>query len=211
MNQDIIFFDVETSGLDPKENEIIEMAAIRVDPTGSVVAQYSDKIRPTKPVGEKAAKINRYSEEAWKDSIPFKTALNTLKSSVLHNRPESFIVVAHYGQFDQMFLNAECARIEEKVPFDGRKWIDTFHLSWPLLVAGAIESQSLTSLGKYFGVPLDRAHTALGDVEILCCVYDRLMKRYMLITEAEGAIRGIGKSIMEKGIELIGGSSVESK
>jgi DNA polymerase III epsilon subunit-like protein len=92
------------------------------------------------------------------------------------------------------------------MPFEGRRWIDPMHMAWPLLVAGVVPDIKLGTLVKYFGIEPKDLHTALGDTIALAQVYERMMKRYMIITEAEGFVRDIGKSIMEKGLEIISGT-----
>jgi DNA polymerase III epsilon subunit-like protein len=206
MNQELIFFDTETGGLDPEKFDIIEMAAVRIDAAGNVVAQYSDKICPTLPVDPKAAQINGYSEESWKNAVSFENALETLKTAILRNRSKSYILVAYNEKFDQAFFRSACKRIGEEMPFEGRRWVDPMHMAWPLLVAGVVPNLKLGSLVKYFGVSPDNLHTALGDTIALAQVYERMMKRYTLVTEAEGFVRNVGKSIMEKGLELISGT-----
>lgn len=199
MNQHHIFFDVETSHLDCELGEIIEIAAIRTDEEGNTLSGFYDKIKPTKSVDLEAAKINRYNEKDWKNSVPFITALDTLKSSII--KPyggKKFVVVAHVAQFDKTYLQLECKRYKQDEPFATRYWIDTAQLAWPFLFSGIILDRKLNTLCKFFDVDTNNLHNALRDVEALSQVYWRMMKRYKLAMSVDNDVRKAASGLIEK-------------
>jgi DNA polymerase III epsilon subunit-like protein len=198
MNQDHIFFDVETSSLDPKSGEIIDIAAIRTDRTGTVLASCSDRIQPRKPVDESCAKVNGYKPEDWASACTFKVAMNTLRKVVLAQHfQEKFVVVAHFADFDRMFLTACCEREQEPVPFEGRAWLDTAQISWPLIAGNMIPSRSLEALTKYYGIENSAAHTAIGDARAVMGVYWEMIRRFGTSLKLEEYARKKGGPTVE--------------
>lgn len=67
----IALTDIETLGLDPKENEIIEIACIIFDSkTFKIIDTFESKIKPLYPenADPKAIECNGFTEEEWKDA-----------------------------------------------------------------------------------------------------------------------------------------------
>ena len=83
IDRDHIFIDLETTGLDPSTGDIIEVAAIRTDNVGNLIATYSDKITPKVPVTIEASRVNGYTEEKWAQAISIEAAMATMTASIL--------------------------------------------------------------------------------------------------------------------------------
>lgn len=178
MQQDHIFIDVETTGLDPKTNSIIEIAAIRTDSQGKITDSYTDRIIPSTEVSESAAKVNGYDAEKWTDAVPFATAMHALSKAIVENKGERVVMVAHFADFDRSFIKANCERASTTNPLPERAWIDTGALLWPLAFNGAIKSRALESACAYFDIINTSPHTAPGDCLATCKLYWTLMRRY---------------------------------
>jgi len=113
----LAFIDTETTGLDPTNNEIIEIAVkiIDNDMYDVELMTYSDieyefegkfKIRRMDLANSKALEINGYNEEEWQG------AYNWSKSACerLLGRLKGCVVVGHNVQFDINFIREECKR-----------------------------------------------------------------------------------------------------
>lgn len=172
MNNNLLFFDCETGGLDPSTSDMIEVGAILTDPTGkTVLKEYSAKVLPNKPVAPEAAAINGYDAKMWSEQ-----AVNI--DVAMHNILEmarNAMVVAHNTPFDWSFLMAS---------LQGKRWpgryykVDTMALSMPLLLAGKIDNLKLDTLARHFGLVNEKAHSALGDVRVCRELYLKLMGLY---------------------------------
>jgi len=205
MRQEHIFFDIETSSLDPKKGEILEMAAIRTDRRGNILATTSDKIKPTKPVDDDAARVNGYNPEAWENAATFPEAMATMRSVLLSPMfDEKFVVVAHFADFDRSFLSNACAEYKEPEPFEKRAWICTGALAWPLVYSDMISSRSLESLCKHFGIRNPAAHTASGDATATMNVYWAMMRRYSTSLKGEEFARDIGGKTFKTVRDMLG-------
>ena len=111
----LAFIDTETTGLDPINNEIIEIAIkiidteiIRTTCRTDVVYEFEGKfkIRCMETASSTALVINGYNEEEWKDAYSWsKPACERLVE-----RLKDCVVVGHNVQFDIDFIREECRR-----------------------------------------------------------------------------------------------------
>src|SRR5699024_7249645 len=92
--------DVETTGLSPEDDRIIELAIIRADEHGRFIDRWVSRFRPEQPVGATLAHAPRFAELA----VTVGRALQGL------------VVVAHNADFDLSFLRAEFARASLPMP-----------------------------------------------------------------------------------------------
>jgi DNA polymerase III epsilon subunit-like protein len=171
---DLMFFDVETGGLDPDRHDIIDIACVRTDPTGkTVLDEYSSRIIPVRPVDAAAARVNGYTAEKWAaGAVPLNTAMvHVLKVA------RDCLFTAHNVSFDWSFLEAAMKECQQRWPSTYHK-IDTVALAMPMLRAGLVENVKLTTLTKFFGIEHTDAHSALSDARACREVFLRLDSVY---------------------------------
>lgn len=70
MSMNLLFLDVETSGLNPLIHEIIEICMVETLPDGTIIRQFNSKIKPQYEVNPEAAKVNGYTPEKWVGAPP---------------------------------------------------------------------------------------------------------------------------------------------
>jgi len=73
----IIFFDLETTGLDITKDRIVELCYIRVEPNGNEESK-SMRINPERHIPEEASKVHGIYDEDVKDCPTFKQVAKTL-------------------------------------------------------------------------------------------------------------------------------------
>lgn len=95
--------DVETTGLSPVDERIIELAIIRADEHGRPIDQWASRVHPEKPVG--AAHLHGLADADLESAPRFSELALTLGSAL-----QGLVVVAHHTEFDNSFLRAEFAR-----------------------------------------------------------------------------------------------------
>lgn len=101
----IVILDLETTGLCPKENEIIEFGCIIVHQDGNaetIVRKYF--MRKPETAELKALQINQYDADLWEEE-----AIDMSAEAALELRrilSASSVIVAHNPQFDISFLRA---------------------------------------------------------------------------------------------------------
>lgn len=175
ITKDLVFLDTETTGLDPRKHELLEIAAVRTTPDGlTVKGEYERRVVPLRisdadPV---ALNVNGYRPEEWRDAVPPLQALSELQAFAA-----DAVIVGHNVNFDLSFLDALAHSNNVSNTWYKYK-VDTVSLAWPLYVTGKIEKPSLEALETYFGYRRQQRHRALVDVRACMFVYGALVKSY---------------------------------
>ena len=176
--QDLLFVDVETTGLDPTKHELLEVAARRTSPDGqTILGEYTAKLRPLNLAAAepKALEVNKYSEEEW---APEKCVARDVVVKELHRIAQNCVLVGHNVSFDEGFLRALFYQANLQPPWGYHK-VDTVALAWPLYVTKPdLEGVSLVKLAKYLELPTQPVHRAAADVAACHALYMHLMKKW---------------------------------
>lgn len=144
--------DVETTGLSPKQDRIVELAVIRVDGTGGVIDQWSTRFDPEGPVG--ATHIHGITQADVDGQPKFRDLAATLAPHL-----SGVPIVAHNAPFDLAFLRAEFRRAGWDVP-----WLPAYcTLDGSREYLPLLDRRRLADCCWAVGVPLEGAHSALGD------------------------------------------------
>ncbi len=161
-------FDIETSGLDPLKDEVLEIAAVKMRGK-EVLGTYECLIRPTKGISPEVTKINGLNEiYLLANGIELKKALSDFLGFV----GDSIIVGHNIKSFDWLFIANWTQKVGLQLPTEP-KFIDTLELSRKLL---NLQKYNLGAVGKHFGHELVNAHRALPDTEFNAKVFVELME-----------------------------------
>ncbi|HEX9728824.1 MAG TPA: UvrD-helicase domain-containing protein [Gemmatimonadales bacterium] len=160
--QDFVAFDLETTDLDIRTCEIVEIGAARVR-GGEVVEQFHALVRPRARMSAGAQKTHGYDEAALAGERLFEDVWPAFRRFVADD-----LLVAHNGEaFDVPVLRRMAAGqegLEQLVFFDSL-----------LLVRSLFRSGGrLEDLALRFGVDTGRAHHALDDAVTLARVFTAL-------------------------------------
>ena len=146
-----VCIDLETTGLQPKTDKIIEIGAIRVD-EGVITGEWESLVNPERKLEERIVELTGIQDEqlaaAKKISELFPDLL-----AFLGERP----LLGHSVNFDFAFLKRAAAK--EKLTFE-RQGIDTLKIARKYLKE--LESRSLGALCRHYEIP-HKAHRALDD------------------------------------------------
>ncbi len=178
---DLAFVDIETTGLDARVHEIIEIAVVRVrqiwdvneKPVFEKLFEWSAKIKPERlnvadPI---ALKINGYIASDWIGSVSLESALRDFAE-----KTDGAIMVAHNVAFDNGFIEENFARYGIKNLMHYHR-LDTVSFAFGKLAHTAeIGRYSLGELCKYFGIVNERAHSALSDARADFELFKKLME-----------------------------------
>jgi superfamily I DNA/RNA helicase/inhibitor of KinA sporulation pathway (predicted exonuclease) len=159
---DCVIFDLETTGLDRNEAEIVEIAAVRLR-GWEVIDEFHTLVRPRVAIEAGAARTHGFSEADVAEAPYFETVW-----PAFHDFIGSDVLVAHNGyDYDIPILARMVGRTGEPfsvVPFD------TLQLARTLFPRSA----RLEHLAERFGIDCGRAHHARDDVRTLAQVFRRL-------------------------------------
>jgi DNA polymerase-3 subunit epsilon len=158
--------DLETSGLEPSNSRIIEIAILLMNSKGEVQEEYATLVNPGNgQVGPTF--IHHITEEAVSTAPTFEEIAGDILS-----RLENRIVVAHHAAFEDKFLASEFRRAGVKLP--ALPTIDTL-----LLVRQIIDlpNYKMDTVLQHFGIDGLDLHTALGDVRALAKILPEMLKQ----------------------------------
>ena len=167
----LAFVDTETTGLDPDQHEVIEVAIILVQ-DGKTLHTLHRKIKPQhlELADKKALEINGYAAnpDAWALALPMREVGPDIVSLL-----QGAVLVGHNVGFDEVFLRQNLARagVKGKVPFHK---IDTVTLAFEHLHPLGLKRVALDSIRDFLGWTKEGAHTALKDTEDTKKLFDLL-------------------------------------
>lgn len=155
-NDNIIVFDVESTGIEVTEDEIVQIAAIKINKGGNVIDTFERFLKNKKSVG--ASKfVHGFSDEFLKENGGEKeTVLNDfLKFS------KDAVIVGHNVQYDVNILTSELEKLclgnaEFKGVFDT---LDIYRRFYPNAV-----NHKLETLSKVFNTKNKPTHNAMDDI-----------------------------------------------
>lgn len=150
-------FDLETTGMSPLNDRIVEIAAVRIDTDGEQF-RYQSLINPRKNIPSHASHVHGITTDMVKDAPSFVKVghqfLDFIKETTL---------VAHNARFDLGFLQESLSR--SGLPLWKGKTMDSI----PLIkqAYAGLPSYSLQSLRSTFNLSdsAGPAHRAFADVE----------------------------------------------
>jgi DNA polymerase III epsilon subunit-like protein len=180
---DVVWFDLETGGMSDKNYPIIEIGAVRTDPSHRhVIGTFETKLAvPAGMLVEyEAAQINGYTDDLWRDAPEASVALK----SFLKWLPPSFVPAGYSVSFDMRFLRTAFSRYALPTP----GWSDTtidplYTIRRTLKKRNLVENSQLATACEYYKIYNDTKHRALADAERARLVYLKLMGH-----EAESSI-----------------------
>jgi len=166
------FIDIETTGLDLIENEIIEIGGIITTEKLKVIEEFELKIKPEhiERANRVSLKVAHYDPDLWIDAIPLKDAMNILSKKV-----KDCIMVGQNIAFDSSFLEYAFLKTNIKNTMHYHR-LDTISIAWAKLHKDKkLKHFSLREMCKYFGIKNERAHSALPDARATFELYKKLM------------------------------------
>lgn len=138
----LVALDVETTGLNPESDNIIEIAIVRFNKIGEVVEKFVSLINPGREIPVEAKIVNGIDENMLENEPKFKDIAEEIKKFL-----EGKTVLIHNADFDISFLKKEFQDCGEKFPeFDV---IDTLYIARKYF---NFSSNSLSSLAKNYKI-----------------------------------------------------------
>lgn len=186
-----ISIDLETTGLNPKLDRIIEIGAVKVV-DGQIVDTFETLINPGRKLEERITDLTGITDEDLADKPYIEDVLPKLfefmeEPDVSRDLPKvigekagacTLPLLGHSILFDYSFLKK--AAVDRKVKFE--KWgIDTLKIARKYLPE--LEHRSLGYLCNYYQIP-HKAHRALNDAEATHLLYQRLCQEFYREEEA---------------------------
>lgn len=158
------FVDIETTGLDPSADEIIEIGAVFVE-RGEIVRRQRWLVQPGRPIPPLITALTGLGDDAVAGAPLLEVVGPQVRAALA-----GWTLVAHNAAFERAFL-------EELV--EGAAFVDSCELAH--LLFPELPSHSLDSLLKWTGLGEGARHRALDDAE------DTFLVTRALLREAAGS------------------------
>ena len=167
LKRPIIFFDLETTGIDTAKDRIVEISMVKINPDGERTVK-TRRINPGMHIPAEATAIHGITDDDVKECPSFAQIARSLAQ---------FIEGCDFGgfnsnRFDLPMLVEEFMRAGVEVDFRRRKFIDVQNIFHKL------EQRTLIAAYKFYcDKDLTDAHSAEADTlatyEVLCAQLDR--------------------------------------
>jgi DNA polymerase-3 subunit epsilon len=176
----IVFFDLETTGINITNDRIVEISYLKVKPDGSEESR-TRRINPQTPIPKQATAIHGITDEDVKDCPTFKEVAKSLATQIEGCDLAGF----NSNRFDIPMLAEEFLRAGVDIDLNKRKFIDVqtiFH---------KMEQRNLIAAYKFYcGKELTEAHSAEGDAR---ATYEILMSQLDRYPELENDVGALSK------------------
>lgn len=165
----IIFFDLETTGIDVAKDRIVELCYIKVFPNGNEESK-TMRLNPEVHIPEQASAVNGIYDEDVADCPTFKEVAQELKSAFVGCDLAGF----NSNRFDIPLLVEEFLRAGvSDIDFTKVKMVDVQNIYHKL------ERRTLIAAYKYYcGKDLENAHSADADTRATLEVLEAQLDHY---------------------------------
>ena len=163
-----VAFDLETTGLDPRLDQIVEIGAVKFDKQG-LIARFSTLVNPGIPMPAEAEKVNKISDEMLRGKPAIADVLPDFLRFI-----EKSIIIAHKTAFDCGFIN-EKLKNSAYSPFPSLPNPQICTLVFSREVFPALSSYSLQNLAADLRIPAIDAHRAEDDARLCMEVFLRCL------------------------------------
>ncbi len=168
-NEEIVFFDLETTGLNPAKDEIIEVGAVKAK-NGIIIDKFESLIKSTKPIPKEIEAITGISDKLLeKEGKP----LNYVMEKFLEFIGNRKLVAHNLLEFDIKFIESylrKNSRQQLKNPLE-----DTLKMARIMLKN--CKDHKLNTVARTLGIYVDskKLHRSLEDSKLCAEIYRRLI------------------------------------
>lgn len=184
LERPIVFFDLETTGVDVVSDRIVQIGALKINPDGSE-DEKNVLINPTIPIPKEASDVHGVSDEDVKGKPVFKQ----IAKSFLGWLEGCDLAGYNSDNFDIPLLAEEFYRVGLEYPTEDTHFIDV------IKIERLINSHKLEDTYKrYTGETLEGAHDALADIKATYAIFKKQLEQnnefQVSISEIETICRG---------------------
>lgn len=184
---DYLCVDLETTGLSPKLDKIIEIGAVKVK-NGQIEDTFQTFVHPGRVLSEHVVKLTGISEADLADAPPIGETLPRFLEFA-----QELPLVGHQLLFDYSFLKR--AAVNARLTFE-RSGVDTLKLSRKFLAD--LPSRKLSDLCEHYGIRL-QAHRALEDAKATHFLYQKLYENFYEQSKEEFSPRPLIYKVKREG------------
>lgn len=166
----VVAFDLETTGLSPLTDKIIEIGAIKITDDEEII-EFSALINPKIPIPPQTTKIHGITNEMTKNAPSQKEALLQFLKFI-----EELPLLAHNAQFDIGFLMSAIHQ-EQIILQSGRPVYDSCLLARKVLPSKEAGNYKLSNLSEVYNFSHEQKHRAKDDAYACLEIFNMTMNR----------------------------------
>lgn len=163
-----IYYDFETTGLNPFHEKIIEYAFVRENDNTAI----SSMVNPLKKFPKFITDLTGIYPEELENKLPISEMIHEITDFLMKKNTRVFLVAHNNDGFDKWFFRA-ALKNHSDVGYKSFDYIDSLTLSKMLFPK--LKSHSMKNLCKEFNIDLS-AHRAMDDTKALRKVYHKLLQ-----------------------------------
>lgn len=168
----VVVFDVESTGTDVFSDDIVQMAAVRIDAHGTVLERFERFIKPSRPVGA-SQKVHGFSDSYLAEKgMDAAKALEEFVSFVGDD-----VIVGHNVAYDMTITAQNIAKYNTNCKFTNQ-YYDTLDISRRFMAD--LENHKLATVASALGALNDPSHNAMDDImataDVLIALTDRFLR-----------------------------------
>jgi DNA polymerase-3 subunit epsilon len=168
LERPLAFLDLETTGLNPRQDRIVELAVIRVTPEGDVLER-ARRFNPGVPIPAEASLVHGIMDE----DVAGQPAFSQTARSLYELIDPCDLVGFNIRRFDLPILIAEFRRAGIRFDARRRRIVDIQH------IFHREEKRDLTAAARfYLGQEHSEAHSAIADTRTSAAVMLAQLERY---------------------------------
>lgn len=169
IDNDLIFLDVEATGLHVIRDRIIQLAMVKYSPGGKPPQERNWLINPGIPISEEAMQVHGIKPS----DVANKPIFRQVAAEIFEFIGEADFAGYHSNQFDIPILMEELARCGFELNLDNRRLIDVQRIFYKM------EPRTLSAAYKYYCQgEIGEVHDALKDVKATIAVLDGQLDMY---------------------------------
>lgn len=160
-----VVFDIETTGLDPNNNMITEIGAVKIV-NGREVERFSSFVNPGMPIPDNIVKLTGINNDMVAEAPGYEQAIPAFLDFA-----QNFPLVAHNASFDMSFIRMCAHKLRINV---GNPVIDTLQLCRYLFPE--LKKHKLDIVAKHLNIRLENHHRAVDDAVAAMQIFVRCLE-----------------------------------
>ena len=199
LSRPLVFFDVETTGLNIGKDKIIELALLKINPDGSEEERVW-RINPEIPISKEAEAVHGICDADLKDEPTFTEVADEILEFLNHSDLAGY----NSNKFDLPLLVEEFLRVDKEFDLRDRKCIDVQNIFHKM------EPRNLSAAYRFYcQKELIDAHQALADSRATFEILKGQLTKYDGQTHEDS--RTGRKTIIENDVETLSQFSRENR
>jgi len=177
LERNIVFFDIESTGLNVMQDRIIQIALIKYLKDGGEPLELEITVNPGIPISAEAMAVHGITPDDIRDKPSFETVAEEIYNFI----GDADLAGYNSDRFDMPMLTEELARYGFELDLDARRNIDVQKIFYKM------EPRTLKAAYKKFcNKDLEDAHDALADVRATVAVLAGQLRQYEGVDYVDG-------------------------